>query len=94
MSEELPTKPGYYWAQWRIPADDTHEGGELCPSNEWEIVQVNANGVNWQDDPTEDEALSVSVAGVRETQWRDCFVWGPFVSELAPPSPTNERSGG
>jgi hypothetical protein len=48
----------------------------------WEIVQVNANHVNWEQNPMEDEALSVSVPGVRETQWRDCFVWGDFVAEL------------
>lgn len=84
---EIPLKPGYYWAQWRIPADGTHEASELCPSLEWEIVQVNANQLNWEADPAEDEALSVSVPGVRETQWRDCFVWGEFVAPL-------ERRGG
>jgi len=78
----IPLHPGYYWAQWRIPAEDTHEAAELCPSSRYEIVQVNANHVNWEDDPTEDEALSVSVCGVREVQWRDCFVWGDFVAPL------------
>ena len=78
-----PLKPGYYWAKWKIPADGTHEGIDLCPSDEWEIVQVNANRVDWKSDPKDDEALSVSVAGVRETQWRDCFVWGEFVAALA-----------
>lgn len=80
-----PMKPGYYWAKWRIPADGTHEGSEQCPSDTWEIVQVNANSVNWSDDPTEDEALSVFVPGVGQTQWRDCFVWGEFVSPLLKP---------
>lgn len=79
---EIPMKPGYYWAKWRIPADGTHEGTEQTPSNTWEIVQVNSNQAEWSCDPSEDEALSVSVPGVRETQWRDCFVWGEFVAPL------------
>lgn len=82
----MPMKPGYYWAKWRIASDDTHEGDELTPSNTWEIVQVNINQVDWDDDPAEDEALSVSVAGVRETQWRDGFMWGDFVAPLEAPA--------
>lgn len=80
--QNIPTKPGYYWAKWRIPADDTFEGSKLCPSDTWEIVQVNSNTVDWKNNPLEDEALSVSVPGVRETQWRDCFVWSEFVARL------------
>lgn len=76
----IPLKPGYYWAKWRIASDGTHEGDDLTPSGKWEIVQVNANVMSWEDNPTEDEALSVSVPGVRETQWRDGFVWGEFVA--------------
>lgn len=79
---ELPMKPGYYWAKWRIPALGTHEGELQTPSDHWEIVQVNANRYDWENDPTADEALSVSVPGVRETQWPDCFVWGEFVCGL------------
>lgn len=79
----IPAKPGYYWAKWKIAADGTHEGDELTPAKTWEIVQVNANVLGWEDDPADDEALSVSVPGVRETQWRDCFVWGPLVAPLA-----------
>lgn len=82
MTDKTPIKPGYYWAQWRIPADGTFEGEEICPSSIWEIVQVNSNHVDWENDPLEDEALSVLVTGVRETQWRDCFVWGDFVAAL------------
>lgn len=77
-----PLRPGYYWAQWRIPAPGTHEGTLVCPSAKWEIVQVNENRVDWETDPADDEALSVSVCRVRETQWRDCFVWGDFVAPL------------
>jgi hypothetical protein len=80
--DKTPMKPGYYWAKWRIPAEGTHEGTEQCPSDTWEIVQVNPNQVGWMINPSEDEALSVSVPGVRETQWRDCFVWGEFVAPL------------
>ena len=51
-------------------------------------MQVNANVMSWEDDPAEDEALSVSVPGVRETQWRDGFVWGEFIAPLATPERT------
>lgn len=75
----IPSHSGYYWAKWRIAADGTHEGEEQTPSDTWEIVQVNENNV---DDPDDDEYLSVSVPGVQQTQWRDCFVWGLFVAPL------------
>lgn len=78
----IPMKPGYYWAKWKIPSDGTFEGNELCPSDDWEIVQVKPNTVDCSRKPEEDEALSVSVFGVRETQWRDCFFWGEFVAKL------------
>lgn len=80
----IPMKPGYYWAKWRIPSEGTFEASELCPSDNWEMVQVNPNHANWENNPSEDEAMSVSVPGVRETQRRDCFVWGDFVSPLQP----------
>lgn len=78
LKDGVPIEPGYYWAKWRIAAEGTHEGEEQTPSNTWEIVQVNENG----DDPEDSEYLSVSVPGVRETQWRDCFIWGEFVAPL------------
>lgn len=81
---QMPQEPGYYWAKWQIATDDTHEGGDLTPAANWEIVQVNANIASWQEETDEEnpERLSVSVTGVRETQWRDCFVWGAFVAPL------------
>jgi len=83
---QLPLKPGYYWAKWKIAADGTHEGDELTPSGQFEIVQVNANVSGWDEITPDhagfDERLSVSVCGVRETQWPDCFVWGDFVADL------------
>ena len=75
---EYPQAPGYYWAKWRIASDDTHEGEEITPSDTWEIVQINDNN----GEAGSLEELSVSVHGVRETQWRDCFIWGPQVSGL------------
>lgn len=72
-----PTEASFYWAKWRIATEETCEGKELTPSDEWEVVQVNVN------DPSgsigEPEYFSVSVPGVREVQWPDCFVWGPKV---------------
>ena len=79
MSAVLPTKPGYYWAKWQIATEDTYEGDDLTPAACWEIVQVNDNNGEGA------EALSVSVPGVREVQWPDCFVWGALVSELNRP---------
>lgn len=75
----IPARPGYYWALWTKAADGTHEGDDLTPAVTWEIVQVNDNNV---DDPEDDEYLSVSVPGVRETQWRENFSWGARVCGL------------
>lgn len=72
--------PGYYWAQWRIAADGTHEGDDLTPSFTWVIVQVNDNN----GEPGSAEEFSVAVPGVRETQWPDCFIWGRRVADLKP----------
>jgi hypothetical protein len=84
MQNNLPLKPGYYWARWTAPTEGTFKADEWNPSAaDWEIVQVNPNHVDWDRDPAnEDEALYVSVPGVREAQWRDCFVWGEFVADL------------
>ena len=40
--------------------------------------------MNDNNDPHGSEPLSVSVCGVRETQWPDCFFWGDRVSPLEP----------
>lgn len=79
---KFPLEPGYYWAKWRIATVDTHEGGELTPCDDWEIVQANENDPHWESNPADEKALSVSVCGVREAQWRDCFVWGDFIAPL------------
>jgi len=85
-ANKIPLKPGYYWALWERAADGTHEADELTPASSWEIVQVNWNYLGWEDDPSDEEALSVSVPGVRETQWRKDFTWGEFVCPLEPQS--------
>lgn len=79
MMQQMPQKPGYYWAKWQIAADGTVEGDELTPAADWEIVQVNDNG----GERGTLEELSVAVCGVQMTQWRDCFLWGDFVAPLA-----------
>lgn len=82
MQNNLPMKPGYYWAKLTAPTEGTHEGDEWNPSAaSWEIVEVWANHIDWYNKPEDDEALAVSVHGIRETQWRDCFIWGEFVAD-------------
>lgn len=37
MSRHLtPTKPGWYWAKWKIATEATHDGDELTPSERFE----------------------------------------------------------
>lgn len=82
----IPAHPGYYWAKWLNAADGTHEADLVTwPAFRWEIVQDNDNNV---EDPADDEHLSVSVPGVRETQWRENFAWGQFVASIAEPGET------
>lgn len=87
MASKIPQETGYYWAKWQIATDETFEGDELTPAVEWEIVQVNDNMFCWEDytDEQDPERLSVSIPGVREVQWRDCFVWGEKVGEINKP---------
>lgn len=77
MGKEYPTKPGFYWARWMTAARGTHEGDELVPASEWEVVEVWENYIG---DPCEADAaekFGVSVPGVRETQWLENFIWIP-----------------
>ncbi|MBZ5761541.1 hypothetical protein LAV84_18505 [Rhizobium sp. VS19-DR104.2] len=86
----LPQKPGYYWAKWRIASDATDDDlSDTLPSDHWEIVEVNDNISTWASltDEQNPERLSVAVFGVTATQWRDCFVWGEFISDLKPKLP-------
>lgn len=75
-----PRKPGYYWAKLLDPTYDCE--GEDWVSSDWEIVELNDNnGPNGSG-----EELSVSVFGVRVTQWPKDFEWGPPVSLKGKPS--------
>jgi hypothetical protein len=78
---ETPTRPGFYWAKWRIASDGTPEADELTPSDKWEVVEVFENCI----DPDDDEHLMVSVPGVAKGQALDAFVWGS--GALQPPGP-------
>lgn len=69
----IPTKPGFYWAKWRIPDDDTHEKDLInFRVMDWEVVEVFENCIN----ETDIEYLRVFVGGVRETQSLENFFWG------------------
>lgn len=74
--KSTPTKPGFYWALWLRASKSTHEGEQLTPASDWEIVEV---WENFAGDPCEEdlaEKFGVSVPGVRETQWVQDFKWG------------------
>ncbi len=74
-----PTKPGHYWAKWRIADDGTPEGDEQTPCDTWEVVQVNQNG----HEPDEPDYLLVAVPGQVQPQSIENFFWGP--GPLTPP---------
>lgn len=69
-----PTKPGHYWARWRIKSPGTAEEDDP-PSAQWEVVQVFENCI----DPNDDEYLMVAVAGVERSQAIENFFWGDLV---------------
>lgn len=80
MNKNEPTKAGFYWALWLTAAQGTHEGDQLTPSNDFEVVKV---WENFRGEPCEadvSEKFGVSVPGVRESQWLENFKWGPIVS--------------
>jgi len=70
-NKHTPSKPGWYWAKWKIADDGTRDGGELTPSDRWEVVEVVDNG---GEDPA--DKLRVSVSGVEKTQSVENFFWG------------------
>lgn len=75
MADLTPTKPGYYWAQWRKATPGTRDAAELTPSDDWEPVQVFENAL----DDQHPEYLMVEVGGVERAQSLDGFVWGPAI---------------
>jgi hypothetical protein len=71
----VPTKAGFYWARWVKAAQSTHEGDQLTPSRNWEVVEVWENFLGDATEVDQSEKWGVSVPGVRESQWVDCFQW-------------------
>jgi hypothetical protein len=71
-----PTKPGFYWALWLTHAKGTHEGEELTPAHDWEVVEVWENFSGEPCEADHAEKFGVSVPGVRESQWLENFKWG------------------
>ena len=81
-----PTKPGFYWAMWLTHEPDTHEGDELTPATNWEVVQVWENHIGTECEADKEmgiEKYRVSVPGVRESQTLDNFKWGMAVEHEA-----------
>lgn len=78
---KTPASPGFYWALWLTAAPGTHEGEELTPANDWEVVEVWANYSSAYEpcEADQSEQFGVSVPGVRESQWLENFKWGPLV---------------
>lgn len=70
-----PTKPGFYWARWMTAAPGTHEGDELTPAPDWEVVEVWENYIGDPCEADRAEKFGVSVTGVRESQWLQNFIW-------------------
>ncbi len=51
----------------------------MCPSDNWQLVRCD-NHVNWDNDPLEDEALMVSIPGVRKRRSETLFRVEEFVA--------------
>jgi hypothetical protein len=87
MADLTPTKPGYYWAQWRKAVLGTRNAAELTPSDDWEPVQVFENAL----DDQHPEYLMVEVGGVERAQGLDCFIWGDSISQQAEAAPVSHQ---
>ena len=70
-----PTKPGLYWAKWRIASPGTDNNGEGCSgaAAHWEVVEVWENTLDSRDE----EYLRVLVVGIARSQSIGNFFWGP-----------------
>jgi hypothetical protein len=75
-----PTKAGFYWARWIIPAPGTADNGDPCSGEAatWEPVEVWENTLD-ADHP---EHLRAHVFGVAQGQPLENFQWGV---EIVPP---------
>lgn len=73
----IPTKPGWYWARYKTPTDDTSEEDGLTRGDDWEIVCV------MKDIPKRkgEERLSVLVCGTEKEIEVGYFFWGPMIAE-------------
>ena len=82
MTYPTPTKPGFYWAKWRIADQDdamTEEYESYLPCNKWGVVDVFENCL----DTSVAEYLRVHIPGVSDGQSLENFFWGP--GPLEPP---------
>ncbi|RUV07980.1 hypothetical protein EOA79_02510 [Mesorhizobium sp. M1A.F.Ca.IN.020.03.2.1] len=76
----IPDKAGFYWAKWRIPEDGTDDEEHFVAVDWWEVVEVH-------DSLGGDEPLRASIAGVRQTQSLENFVWHKPIAPLEVPTP-------
>lgn len=91
MKHPTPTRPGWYWAKWRIAEDDTpKELAETLPHDAWTIVEVYANCID-EGDP---EYLRVFVSGVAESQLVENFLWGSEIPPALAPNRAKSGAGG
>lgn len=86
-----PTRGGFYWARWIIPAPGTHDADEVTwPLTRWEVVEVWENCIGMECKADEEQGIrkfGVSVVGIRETQWLDNFQWDVGPSGKCEPIP-------
>jgi len=66
-----PIGAGWYWAEWRIPDDGTHDEEHFLIGPP-EVVEVFSNRYDEEEGMVD---LRAAVSGVRESQSLDNFVW-------------------
>ena len=69
----IPTRPGFYWAKWKLN-DGTIDAmfDTSSPTALWEVVEV-----YWRDYCDDPDAMYVWLMGVPGTQPAENFYWGP-----------------
>jgi hypothetical protein len=70
LTHPIPSRAGFYWAQWRILEEDSSTE-TVPPIGTWEVVKV------FIDSPSVAGCLRVFVAGEVRAQSLENFVWGP-----------------